>query len=121
MGASLKPSFRSSISFHLVTRTLAKMFLTAIVSFLLLPMTSLAAAAVPVDLIVRNSLGNRQARPPKPDPCQRMAPAPDATEAKERFDAFAKAFIYDKNITEAFLYITQDYIVALSRFYRRGG
>ena len=98
------------------------MFLTAIVSFLLLSMTSLTApAAVPVDLTVRNSLSNRQARPPKPDPCQRMAPAPDATEAKERFDGFAKAFIYDKNITEAFLYITQDYIVALSRFYRRGG
>lgn len=59
------------------------------------------------------SVETRQARPPKPAPCVRMTPAPDANATKARFDAFAQAFIYKKNITEAFTYIAQDYIVSL--------
>ncbi|KAF2241112.1 hypothetical protein BU26DRAFT_535396 [Trematosphaeria pertusa] len=87
------------------------MRLATLLPLLLAPLGALAApAATPIDLAVRYSLDSRQARPPKPEPCERMTPAPNATETKARFDKFANAFIYTKNITEAFSYITKEYI-----------
>ncbi|KAF2641861.1 hypothetical protein P280DRAFT_424411 [Massarina eburnea CBS 473.64] len=56
------------------------------------------------------SLNLRQSQPTKPSPCVRISPAPDANATETRFDGFAKAFIYEKNITEAFTYIAKDYI-----------
>ncbi|CAI4213646.1 unnamed protein product [Parascedosporium putredinis] len=40
----------------------------------------------------------------------RQDPAPTEEETEELFNAFAKAFITDNNITEAFTYIAEDYI-----------
>ncbi|KAH7389961.1 hypothetical protein BKA66DRAFT_414242 [Pyrenochaeta sp. MPI-SDFR-AT-0127] len=67
-----------------------------------------AVLAAPLD-ISGNELAIRQARPTKPPPCVRNL---DTTEAqtKTRSEAFAQAFIYKKDITEAFKYISQDYI-----------
>lgn len=47
----------------------------------------------------------------QPPPCLREDPPPGATETEARFDTFANAFLVTKNITEAFLYIAEDYIV----------
>lgn len=86
------------------------MRLISVLTFLLLPAGLLAAPAS--DPIEYSSLDTRQARPAKPPPCVRN-PATSANETKARFDKFAQAFIYKKNITEAFSYIAQDYIVLL--------
>ncbi len=66
----------------------------------------IGALAVPMDSL----LTERQALP-QPPPCVRQSPPPDAAETEARFNKFANAFIVTKNITEAFLYITEDYIV----------
>jgi predicted SnoaL-like aldol condensation-catalyzing enzyme len=55
------------------------------------------------------ALAVRQARPQKPPPCVRRMNTTEP-ETKIRSDAFAQAFIYDKDISEAFKYISQDYI-----------
>ncbi|KAF2683882.1 hypothetical protein K458DRAFT_368364 [Lentithecium fluviatile CBS 122367] len=85
------------------------MRLLALLPALLLPTGLLAAPAVttPVEYA---ALDSRQARPAKPAPCERVKPEPNVTYVEERFNAFAQAFIYKKNITEAFKYITKDYI-----------
>ncbi len=49
--------------------------------------------------------------PARPPPCQPSSPGPSEEETKARFDRFADAFIVKKNITEAFLYISDSYIV----------
>lgn len=59
-----------------------------------------------------HALSERQARN-APPPCERADPEPTEEETKERFDKFANAFIVTKNITEAFEYIAEDYIVSL--------
>ncbi len=56
----------------------------------------------------RNVKAVTLARPP---PCQPSSPAPSEEETKARFDKFADAIIVKKNITEAFLYISDSYIV----------
>ncbi|KAH9870196.1 hypothetical protein J1614_007119 [Plenodomus biglobosus] len=84
------------------------MRVTLIFSALLAPLAVLAA---PVESQVQDDvrLVERQARPVKPAPCVRVA---DTTEAqtKARSEAFAQAFIYKKDISEAFKYIVKDYI-----------
>ncbi|KAF2257602.1 hypothetical protein CC78DRAFT_538407 [Lojkania enalia] len=82
-----------------------------VVSALLLPFGALARPTS-VEVAARSSLQleERQGRPTKPMPCQPMSPEPTEEELKARADAFAKAFIYDKNITKAFEYINQGYI-----------
>ncbi|CAI6336644.1 unnamed protein product [Periconia digitata] len=72
--------------------------------------TIITALILPAGLLAAPLVETRQARPPKPKPCVRMSPPPDANTTKTRFDAFANAFIYTKNITKAFEYIAQDYI-----------
>lgn len=47
-----------------------------------------------------------------PPPCQPMSPPPDEAATKARFDQFAHAFLVTKNITEAFTYISEGYIVS---------
>lgn len=78
-----------------------------LLSALVAPLSILAA---PVDIESRSDLANRQARPTKPAPCVRALNTTEA-ETKTRSDAFAQAFIYKKDISEAFKYISQDYIV----------
>jgi predicted SnoaL-like aldol condensation-catalyzing enzyme len=65
----------------------------------------LVVVAAPLDI----DLVERQARPNKPSPCVRRLNTTDP-ETKSLSDAFAQAFIYKKDITEAFEYISQDYI-----------
>ena len=84
------------------------MRVTMLLSVLLAPLGALAAPR-PLDL---SALVERQQRPVKPKPCVALVPAPSVNETKARFDKFAQAFIYKKNITEAFEYITQNYIVS---------
>jgi hypothetical protein len=57
-------------------------------------------------------LASRQAMKPPPF-CVRQDPPPSEEETEKLFDAFAEAFITKNNITEAFTYIAEDYIVRL--------
>ncbi|KAF2729253.1 hypothetical protein EJ04DRAFT_447611 [Polyplosphaeria fusca] len=82
---------------------------TALISAVLVPLV--LAAPTNYDIEARHSgIADRQARPAKPKPCEPMSPAPTEEETKARFDQFAKAFIYDKNITRAFEFINKGYI-----------
>lgn len=79
------------------------------VSFLLsavaLPLAVLAAPAAEQQLEARQQVV-------KPKPCVRqLNPVVTDEETKLRHDAFAQAFIYRRNITAAFEFISQDYIV----------
>ncbi|EOA85494.1 hypothetical protein ACJQWK_07092 [Exserohilum turcicum] len=80
---------------------------TIIASALLAPLAVLAA---PMEAQAgSNMLVERQSTPPKPAPC---VPNPKTTveQTKQRAQAFAQAFIYHPNITEAFTYINSGYI-----------
>lgn len=55
-------------------------------------------------------LAARQGSQPPPFCVRQEDPAPTEEETEELFNAFAKAFITDNNITEAFTYIAEDYI-----------
>ncbi|KAJ3541859.1 hypothetical protein NMY22_g3729 [Coprinellus aureogranulatus] len=69
---------------------------------LLLPLAALAAPAPELE-------ARQQVK--KPQPCVRqLNPEPTVDETKLRHDAFAQAFIYKRNITAAFEFISQDYI-----------
>ena len=84
------------------------MRIAILISALLAPLAILAA---PVDVQSRSDLlSERQARPTKPPPCVR---AMNTTEAQTgtRAEAFAQAFVYKKDVSEAFKYIAKDYIV----------
>jgi predicted SnoaL-like aldol condensation-catalyzing enzyme len=74
------------------------MHIPILLTALLAPLTILSA---PIE--------ERQSRPTKPPPCVRR-PNTTEPETKLRSDAFARAFIYQKDITTAFTYITNDYI-----------
>jgi hypothetical protein len=67
----------------------------------------LAAVASPVSSFALIGRAN----PVKPKPCAALDPAPDANQTAVRFNDFANAFIVTKNITHAFEYIAQNYIV----------
>jgi hypothetical protein len=88
-----------------------KMHLTLYVTTLVAPIASLAAPA--------NTLSNtkdlieRQTALVKPPPCLRNN-STTPRQTKKRSKAFARAFIYTQNITEAFTYIVSDYVVRLS-------
>jgi hypothetical protein len=85
------------------------MRLILVLSALLAPLSVLAA---PTTYSPEHAaLLDRQARPTKPKPCVAIVPAPSVNETLARFNKFAQAFIYKKNITEAFEYISKDYIV----------
>ncbi|KAH6872735.1 hypothetical protein BKA58DRAFT_438837 [Alternaria rosae] len=80
---------------------------TTLVCAILAP---LAALAAPAELHSRSDiLAARQARPTKPAPCVRVMNTTEAQTAT-RAEAFAQAFIYKKDISEAFKYIAKDYI-----------
>src|SRR3989337_4577741 len=84
---------------------------TILASALLVPLGALAAPHA----LDSAALEERQNRPAKPTPCERISPDPTPEEYQARFDEFAKAFIYNpKNISRAFEFITQDYIVRFS-------
>lgn len=82
------------------------------VAFLLSTLLApLVVAAAPLDVDSEfEVLTARQANPTKPPPCVRISTTTE-WETKARADAFAYAFIYKKDITEAFRYIAKDYIV----------
>ncbi|KAF1844418.1 uncharacterized protein K460DRAFT_290600 [Cucurbitaria berberidis CBS 394.84] len=79
---------------------------TLLLSALIAP---LAVLASPVGIEGKADLVDRQARPTKPPPCVRDLKTTEE-QTKVRAEAFAQAFIYKKNITEAFTYIVKDYI-----------
>src|SRR5438128_326576 len=83
------------------------MRIVILLSALVAPLAVLSAPVTNSNDVL--TLETRQARPTKPTPCVRQ---PNTTEAetKIRSEAFAQAFIYKKNITEAFTYIAQNYI-----------
>lgn len=83
------------------------MRLTLLLSALVAPLVVLAT---PINIESRTELANRQARPTKPTPCVRALNTTEA-QTQTRSEAFAQAFIYKKDISEAFKYISQDYIV----------
>jgi hypothetical protein len=81
---------------------------TVLIAALLAPLVVLTT---PVELYSRSDLITaRQARPTKPPPCVRVMNTTEAQTAT-RANAFAQAFIYKKDISEAFKYIAKDYIV----------
>ncbi|KAF1828490.1 hypothetical protein BDW02DRAFT_562943 [Decorospora gaudefroyi] len=83
------------------------MHITFLLSTLILPLAVLAA---PLNANGRSGfLAERQGRPTKPPPCVRAMNTTEA-ETATRAEAFAQAFIYEKDISEAFKYISQDYI-----------
>jgi hypothetical protein len=76
-----------------------------ILSAALLPLAVLAAPAAEKHLETRQQVV-------KPKACVRqLNPEPTPEETKLRHDKFAQAFIYQRNITAAFEFISQDYIV----------
>ena len=89
------------------------MRITFFVSALLAPLAVLAA---PLDVQSSEVLISRQARPTKPPPCVRVVNTTEAQTAT-RAEAFAQAFIYKKDISEAFKYIAKDYIVLSPLFF----
>jgi hypothetical protein len=91
-----------------LSKSYPRMRITIFISALLAPLAVLAA---PVDVPSRSDLlDTRQARPTKPPPCVRAMNTTEAQTAT-RAEAFAQAFIYKKDVSEAFKYISQDYIV----------
>jgi hypothetical protein len=83
------------------------MRLSTILSALVAP---IAVFAAPTNFNTEHSvIAERQARPTKPAPCVRRMNTTEA-ETKTRSDAFTQAFIYKKDISEAFKYISKDYI-----------
>ena len=47
-----------------------------------------------------------------PRPCETMEPPPTEAETEARFDLFVQAFINEADLSEAFKYIANDYIVS---------
>lgn len=47
----------------------------------------------------------------QPPPCVPQDPPPSVEETAKRAEEFAQAFLVDKDITKAFTYITEEYIV----------
>jgi predicted SnoaL-like aldol condensation-catalyzing enzyme len=84
------------------------MHITPILIAFLAPITVFAAPTVHSRPHVM-TIAERQARPIKPSPCVRNINATEAV-TKTRSEAFAQAFIYKKDISEAFKYISKDYI-----------
>jgi hypothetical protein len=83
------------------------MHVTVLLSILVTPLAILGAPSH-LDTAVFG-VTERQARPQKPTPCVRLHNTTE-TETKTRSDAFAQAFIYKKDVAEAFKYISKDYI-----------
>ncbi|PSN74304.1 hypothetical protein BS50DRAFT_627642 [Corynespora cassiicola Philippines] len=80
-------------------------------SALLAPVGILAApTAGSIDGTSALALEQRQASPPRPEPCVRQTPEPCENITAARHAEFAQAFIYDQNITKAFEFIAEDYI-----------
>ncbi|KAF9692513.1 hypothetical protein EKO04_009686 [Ascochyta lentis] len=80
-----------------------------LISFNLLALTSALAfpgSAAPASDV---ALQTRQDAPVKPPPCVRK---PHTTEKQtyKRHEAFTRAFVYERDISEAFRYIAKDYI-----------
>lgn len=69
-----------------------------------IPCLALGNIEVADTVVVRQS-------PIKPQPCRALSPSPTKHETKKRFHCFANAFLLNKNLTEAFSFITNDYIV----------
>ena len=76
----------------------------------MLPSVFLTLLLAPLALGLPSFLSPRQA-PKKPKPCTPLSPLPTEAETKVRFDKFAYEFLTTKNITAAFEFINQGYIV----------
>jgi hypothetical protein len=74
-----------------------------------IPCLALGNSEVADTVVVRQS-------PIKPQPCRALSPSPTKQETKKRFHCFANAFLLSKNLTEAFSYIANDYIVRSKDF-----
>lgn len=51
-----------------------------------------------------------------PPPCVPISPSPSEFETRHRFSCFAHAFLVTKNLTEAFQYISEGYVVSIWTF-----
>ncbi|KAF5844505.1 hypothetical protein GGP41_007508 [Bipolaris sorokiniana] len=81
--------------------------------------TSISILAVPTGLHARvDVLVEPRATPAKPALCVRD-PSTTKEQNEAQFDAFVQALIYKPDITEAFSYIAQDYVVSMLRSGRR--
>ena len=85
---------------------------TILIAALVAPFAALAAPAPIENAAI---LSTRQA-PTKPKPCQPISPPPTANETNARHDKFAHEFLVTKNITAAFEFINQGYIVCDKTF-----
>lgn len=87
-------------------------YLAVFTTFLLAP---LAALAAPTGTATAVEAPSRVIAPRQgivtPEPCQRMDPPPTEEETEARFDEFVQAFIVEADISEAFKFIVEDYIV----------
>jgi hypothetical protein len=97
----------SSSSLYSSLETTKKMYIAVWLFALVAPIT-IFALPTNTDTAIAG-LAERQGRPQKPPPCVRRLNTTEA-ETKTRSDAFAQAFIYKKDISEAFKYISKDYI-----------
>lgn len=90
------------------------MQVSKVVALVIVPLISIAA---PVAVLFEHleTIRETSAAPVKPKPCQPISPAPSVNETRARFDDFADKFIVKKNITGAFEYINQGYIVRNAR------
>lgn len=106
---------RSNLSYFQVcyntTQHSFKMHFTSLLTPLLFLSTALVhASPVSPEASPSTNLIQRQAALPKPPPCIRNFKT-SAFQTKKRAQKFAKAFIYDQDITKAFTFIAEDYIV----------
>ncbi|OAL44953.1 hypothetical protein IQ07DRAFT_549336 [Pyrenochaeta sp. DS3sAY3a] len=85
------------------------MHITSLLTPFLLLSSTLATPLSPPSALAPATLNTRQTAPVKPAPCVRN-PATSVRVTKKRAQKFAKAFIYEQDISKAFEFIAADYI-----------
>lgn len=86
-----------------------KTYIMHIIAILIPSLAPFTIFAPPVDSTDHFRIAERQTKPTKPAPCVRNMNTTEAV-TETRSEAFAQAFIYKKDISEAFKYISKDYI-----------
>jgi hypothetical protein len=89
------------------------MYFTTVLTASLAPLAVLAAS---FEANMESDLAIRQEAPVKPTPCVRDNSV-TAEETKARSEIFAKAFMYDKDISKAWSFVVSDYIVRCPVFH----
>ncbi|KAI0157140.1 hypothetical protein GGR52DRAFT_565463 [Hypoxylon sp. FL1284] len=91
------------------------MRLTTLLSILLAPLSAVAVPTPTTTTSLSSRFPPTNVRSAKtwvvtPPPCVAMSPPPSERETRERFDKFAQALIYQRNLTKAFAYISASYV-----------